>query len=107
MSYKMYMLLYVAALILCCVGILLLPSYLADEPTFYYSPDQEESYTVGDFDQLQIRRVYRLALADDPAHIPTTDFEWNGCNYHMLEMDKDVSGDQIVYTLLFNGTKIR
>lgn len=107
MDYKTSMLWCVAALVTCCLGIMLAPSFLTDKPRFYYSPDYEESYTVGDFDQPQIRKIYRLGSTDDPSHIPTNDFELNGWNYHMLEMDKEEAGGQITYTVIFNGTKKR
>lgn len=83
------------------------PFYRAAEHPIYYSPDYEESYTVGDFDQLQIWRIYRLNPADDPSRISTEDFELNGWKYHMLRMDKDESDGQTIYTAIFNGTKIR
>jgi len=96
---------YVAALVICCLGIMLTPSFLADKPRLYYSPDYEESYTVGDFDQLQIRKIYRLNSTDDPSHISTDDFELNGWSYRMLEMDKEEAGGRIIYTVIFNGAK--
>lgn len=94
-------------LIFCCLAITLFSSYYGKEPLPYYAPDHEESYTVGDFDQLQIWRIYCLGPAEDAALIPTKDFELNGWNYHMLRMDKDESGGQTTYTAIFNGTKIR
>jgi hypothetical protein len=98
---------YMTILIIICFAIALSPFYCDKQPMSYYAPDYEASYTVGDFDQLQIWRIYRLGSADDPAHIPTKDFELNGWNYHMLRMDKDMSGGQTTYTVIFNGTKTR
>lgn len=86
---------------------MLAPSFLADKPRLYYSPDHEESYTFGDFDQPQIRKIYRLSSTDDPSYIPTDDFELNGWSYHMLEMDKEEASGRITYTVIFNGTKKR
>lgn len=106
-AYRKSMLWCIGILMICCLGIALQLSYHAREPLSYYAPDYEESYTFGDFDQLQIWRVYRLGPADDPALISTKDFELNGWNYHMLRMDKDESVGQTTYTVIFNGTKIR
>ena len=97
----------VAIFALCCCALLTTLSCSNDEQRFYYSPDQVESYTTGDFDQLQIWKIYRLSVTDDPAHISTSDFELNGWRYHMLEMDKDELDGRIAYTIIFNGTKIR
>ena len=41
-------------------------------------PISVEEYTYGDFDELRIQKVYQLSLSDDPAGIPTEDFERNG-----------------------------
>ena len=81
--------------------------YYNREQQFHYTPDQVESYTVGDFDQMQIRKIYQLSSTDDPAYISTRDFELNGWSYHMVEMDKEEQDGQITYTVIFNGTKIR
>ena len=79
----------VAILILCCFALSTTLSGSNDEHQFYYSHDQVESYTT------------------DPAHISTSDFESNGWRYHMLEMDKSELDGQVIYTVIFNGTKIR
>ena len=97
----------VAIFALCCCALLTTLSCSNDEQRFYSSPDQVVSYTAGDFDQLQIWKIYRLSVTDDPAHISTSDFELNGWRYHMLEMDKDELDGRIAYTIIFNGTKIR
>ena len=47
-----------------------------------------ESYTAGDFDQPRIRKVYQLSLSDDPAGIPTEDFEEYGMTFHLMEMTR-------------------
>ncbi len=97
----------VAIFALCCCALLTTLSCSNDEQRFYYSPDQVESYTAGDFDQLQIWKIYRLSVTDDPAHISTSDFELNGWRYHMLEMDKDELDGRIAYTIIKKKKKIR
>lgn len=97
----------VVILAICCIGLLIAPAYFSDEQQFYYAPDRVESYTVGDFDRLQIRKIYWRSITDDPAHISTKDFELNGWNYHMVEMDKEELDGQITYTVIFNGIKIQ
>ena len=59
-----------------------------------YRPVKAESYTWGDFDEIRILRTYQLSPADDPAGIPTNDFEDNGWVYHMTEM----SGEEVTAT---------
>lgn len=49
-------------------------------------PVSVEEYTEGDFDELRIRKVYQLSLSDDPAGIPTEDFERNGHLFHLLDL---------------------
>ena len=49
-------------------------------------PVSVEEYTEGDFDELRIRKVYQLSLSDDPAGIPTEDFERNGHVFHLLDL---------------------
>lgn len=95
----------ITALIICCIGFFIATSCCEDEQQSYYVPDRIESYTAGDFDQLQIWKIYQLSSTDDPAHISTRDFELNGWTYHMLEMDKEELDGQITYTVIFNGIK--
>lgn len=97
----------IAILVICCIYLMIVPVYFAVEPPIYYSPDYEESYTTGDFDQLQIWRIYRLTSADSPSYIPTKGFELNGWKYHMLRKDMEESDGQTIYTVIFNGTKIQ
>ena len=49
-------------------------------------PISVEEYTYGDFDELRIQKVYQLSLSDDPAGIPTEDFERNGYVFHLLDL---------------------
>ena len=54
-----------------------------------YRPVEVQSYTWGDFDVIHIMRTYRLSPIDDPAGIPTKDFEERGWVYHMVEMRRE------------------
>lgn len=49
-------------------------------------PISVEEYMEGNFDELRIRKIYQLSLSDDPAGIPTEDFERNGHIYHLLDL---------------------
>lgn len=49
-------------------------------------PVSVEAYTDGDTPC--VRKVYQLALSDDPASIPTGDFERDGLLYHFLDMTR-------------------
>ena len=77
-------------------------------------PVSEEVYTYGPFDELRIDRVYELTRFDDPADIPTGDFDRGGYRYKFLNMVKtDQSGtdangttvatghDTVIYTVTF------
>jgi len=88
MDHKISMLWCMTVLIVCCFGIIAALPYLAENPLPYRTPDHVESYTVGNFDRLQIHMTYRLGPTEDPSHIPRNDFELNGWNYHMLRIDK-------------------
>ncbi len=82
---RMTMLLCAAVLTLCMAS----PYALAaDRSTACYYPVEVESYTAGDFDQPRIRKVYQLSLSDDPAGIPTEDFEEYGKTFHLMEMTR-------------------
>ena len=54
-----------------------------------YRPVRVESYTWGNFDVIHIMRTYWLSPVDDPAGIPTQDFEDHGWVYHMVEMTSE------------------
>ena len=49
-------------------------------------PNSVETYMEGD--SPRIRKVYQLSLADDPAGIPTGDFERDGLRYHLLDLTR-------------------
>ena len=73
-------------MLLCAAALLLgmaAPPVLAEEA---YYPISVESYTEGSFDELRIKKVYQLSLSDDPAGIPTEDFERDGRVYHLLDL---------------------
>ena len=74
-----------AALLLCAASP---PALAADRSAACYYPVEVESYTAGDFDQPRIRKVYQLSLSDDPAGIPTEDFEEYGMTFHLMEMTR-------------------
>ena len=58
-----------------------------------YYPISVESYSEGNFDEPRIKKVYQLSLSDDPAGIPTEDFERDGRVYHLLDLiQKDEVG---------------
>lgn len=72
--------------LLCAAALLLsmaLPTALAAETQY---PISVEEYTDGNFDELRIKKVYQLSLSDDPAGIPTEDFERNGYTFHLLDL---------------------
>lgn len=80
------------ATLLCTTALLLCaaspPALAADRSAACYYPVEVESYTAGDFDQPRIRKVYQLSLSDDPAGIPTEDFEEYGRTFHLMEMTR-------------------
>ncbi len=85
---RMTMLLCAAVLTLCMAS----PCALAaDRSTACYYPVEVESYTAGDFDQPRIRKVYQLSLSDDPAGIPTEDFEEYGKIFNLKEAAKTLN----------------
>ena len=69
-----------AALMAC---LLALPAYAAS-----YYPISVEEYTYGPFDQLRIDKVYELSRSDDPANIPTEDFDRDGYHFTLLDVVK-------------------
>ena len=77
-------------------------------------PVSEEVYTYGSFDELRIDKVYELTPFDDPADIPTGDFDRDGYHYTFLNVVKadqsetDANGntvtighDTVIYTATF------
>lgn len=75
--------------LLCAVALLLCaltPPVLADGGPYY--PISVEEYTAG-VNELRVKKVYQLSLSDDPAGIPTEDFERNGRRFYLLDMVKE------------------
>lgn len=70
----------------------------------YFSPDRVESYTVGSFDRLQIRRTYLLPPGESARHIPTADFQEYGAAFHLTELTMEHIDGLDVYTAVFNET---
>ena len=73
------------AMLVCVISLFLsmaIPALAAEQ--FY--PSSVEEYTYGDFDELRINKIYQLSLSDDPAGIPTEDFERNGHVFHLLDL---------------------
>lgn len=64
-------------------------------------PAEVETYTAGDFDQIRIRKTYRLSPSDDPSTIPTEDFEQSGRTYHLLELTKEENAGEPLYIAVF------
>lgn len=60
----------------------------AENPSAFY-PVEVEEYMEGE--SPRIRKVYQLALSDDPAQIPTKDFERDGRLYFLLDMTREDS----------------
>ncbi len=77
-------LLFLLAAVLCMVTTALAADTGARSTQLY--PISVEEYTEGSFDELRIRKIYQLSLSDDPAGIPTEDFERNGHVYHLLDL---------------------
>lgn len=67
---------------LLCVMAFTAPALAAEQTTNY--PISVEEYTEGDTPR--IRKVYQLSLNEDPACIPTGDFERYGYVYHLLDI---------------------
>lgn len=73
-----------------------------------------EEYTYGPFDELRVDMVYELSQFDDPAGIPTEDFDRRGEHYTFLcvvktdQSEKEAkrktamtSNDTVIYTATF------
>ena len=58
-----------------------------EHPALY--PTEVLEYTAGDFDELRVRKTYELSPTDDPALIPTGDFERSGRVYTLLDIIKE------------------
>ena len=64
------------------------PALAAESPAALY-PVEVLEYTAGDLDELRISKTYELSPADDPALIPTEDFERSGRVYTLLDVIKE------------------
>ena len=53
-----------------------------------YYPISIEEKLEGRYDERRIIKVYQLSLSDDPANIPSEDFERQGCTWHLLDMTR-------------------
>ena len=60
---------------------------LPEPPVLY--PVEVQEYTAGDLDEPRISKTYELSLTDDPAFIPTGDFERSGRTYTLLDIIKE------------------
>ena len=60
---------------------------LPEPPVLY--PVEVQEYTAGDLDEPRISKTYELSLTDDPALIPTGDFERSGRTYTLLDIIKE------------------
>ena len=59
------------------------------EPPAVLYPTEVLEYTAGDFDELRISKTYELSSTDDPALIPTEDFERSGRVYTLLDIIRE------------------
>ena len=59
----------------------------AEPPALY--PTEVLEYTAGDLDEPRISKTYELSPTDDPALIPTEDFERSGRIYTLLDIIKE------------------
>ena len=76
--------------ILCVLAIVLsgcVPVLAAVEDHSYY-PIRIEEKLEGRYDERRIIKVYQLSLSDDPANIPSEDFERQGYTWHLLDMTR-------------------
>lgn len=64
------------------------PALAAEGPAALY-PVEVLEYTAGDLDELRISKTYELSPMDDPALIPTEDFERSGRLYTLLDVIKE------------------
>ena len=63
-------------------------------------PVSVEEYTWGDFDVLRVKKVYQLAVSEDPRRIPTEDFIRGGYRYSLIDltMKNEIGVDTKEYT---------
>lgn len=77
--------LFLTALLVCSMAC---PAFAAESPASLY-PVEVLEYTAGDLDELRISKTYELSPAEDPALIPTEDFERSGRLYTLLDIIKE------------------
>ena len=77
--------LFLAAVLACAMAC---PAMAAEDTAALY-PVEVLEYTAGDLDELRISKTYELSPADDPALIPTGDFERSGCRYTLLDIVRE------------------
>ena len=70
--------------VMLALGALSPPAFAAQGKTQY--PVSVEEYTEDGTDAHRIKKVYQLSLSDDPAGIPTEDFERDGVLYRLLDL---------------------
>lgn len=84
--------LFLAALLTCAMAC---PAMAAEAPASSAAPSaalypvEVLEYTAGDLDELRISKTYELSPLDDPAQIPTEDFERSGLRYTLLDIIKE------------------
>ena len=65
------------------------PALAAEAVPAALYPTEVMEYTAGDLDELRISKTYELSPLDDPALIPTEDFERSGRVYTLLDIIKE------------------
>ena len=70
--------------VMLALGALSPPAFASQSKTHY--PVSVEEYTEDGTDAHRIKKVYQLSISDDPAGIPTEDFERDSVLYHLLDL---------------------
>ena len=65
------------------------PAFAAESPATFY-PENIVEYMEGDHPRMN--KIYVLTATDDPANIPTADFERDGKTYTLLDMTRQDNG---------------
>ena len=78
--------LFLAVLTACALAC---PALAAETAPSTLYPTQVLEYTEGDRAEPRISKTYELSYLDDPALIPTGDFERSGCLYTLLDIVKE------------------
>ena len=86
------------------LGLTVVPAAASAGP---FSPIEVEAYTYGPLDEPRVNKVYRLSVDDDPAGIPTEDFERGGRRYYLLDMIADSDDPEaVIYTVIFGSKEL-